>query len=478
MVRVDYWKIVCVLFLFCTAIESSSLAQTFTTLANFDGNVGSYPNGGLVQGLDGNFYGTTYEGTFRKSGSVYKITPCGTLTRGHYFCSRVNCADGSYPQSDLVLGTIGNYYGTTSLGGATSYGGTVFEITAAGTVITLHNFDGTDGASPYAGVVQGTDGNFYGTTVDYGGGYGTVFRMTPSGTVTTLHNFAGTDGSAPFGGLVQASNGNFYGTTTDGGDYTDCGGGCGTVFEITPGGAFTTLHIFNNADGMNPYDALVQASDGNLYATTFLGGGGSGCTIDGCGTVFKITKDGTFTNLHSFDGTDGGNPQASLIQATDGNLYGTTTGNSVGTGTIVGSIFNITLGGTLTNLHTFGGADGENPVAGLLQATDGNFYGTTFNGGANACNGFGCGTVFKLSMGLGRFVALVPTARAVGRRVRILGTNLAGATSVTFKGKAAAFTVVSATEIIATVPHGATTGTVQVTTPSGTLSSNVTFRVL
>ena len=167
-------------------MESSSLAQTFTTLANFDGNVGSYPSGGVVQRLDENFYGTTYEGTFRKSGSVHKISPSGTLTRAHYFCSRLNCADGSLPRPGLALGTIGTYHGTTSLGAAISYSGAVFEITAAGKVITLHSFDSTDGASPYAGVVQGTDGNFYGTTVDRGVGYGTV---------TTPHNFVGTDGN-------------------------------------------------------------------------------------------------------------------------------------------------------------------------------------------------------------------------------------------------------------------------------------------
>ena len=478
MIRVNCRERVCAFFLFCTAMASSSPAQTFTTLASLDGSNGSNPDGSLVQRTDGNIYGTTNEGTFRNSGSVFKITPGGTLTLVHYFCSRVGCTDGASPQAGLVLGTIGNYYGTTNLRGSGG-DGTVFEITAAGTVFTLHSFDGTDGGDPYAGVVQGRDGNIYGTTVDFGpNGFGTVFRMTPSGTVTTLHSFVGTDGSAPFGGLVQASNGNFYGTTTDGGDDVDCAGGCGTIFEITPGGTFTTLHMFNNADGMNPYDALVQASDGNLYGTTFLGGGGSGCIIDGCGTVFKITPDGTFTNLHSFDGTDGANPYASLIQATDGNLYGTTSGNSAGTGAIFGSIFEITTGGTLTNLHTFGGADGEYPAAALLQATDGNLYGTASDGGANSCGAFGCGTVFKLSTGLGRFVALVPTARAVGRAVRILGNHLTGSTRVTFNGRAAKFTVKSATQIIAYVPTGATTGTVQVVTPSGTLSSNVAFQVL
>jgi len=167
------------------------------------------------------------------------------------------------------------------------------------------------------------------------------------------------------------------------------------------------------------------------------------------------------------------NPYAGLVQGTDGNLYGTTyRGGDYGNG----AIFNITLSGTLTRLYSFPGPDGANPYAGLVQGTDGNFYGTTYDG-ANGCT-YGCGTVFSLSVGLGPFVKTQPASGKVGAAVKILGTNLTGATSVSFNGTAAVFTVNSTGSAISTtVPVGATTGTVQVVTPNGTLSSNVPFRV-
>jgi uncharacterized repeat protein (TIGR03803 family) len=189
-------------------------------------------------------------------------------------------SDGGVPDAGVVQATNGNFYGTTYTGGASSNCqggcGTVFEITPAGTLTTLHSFDWYHGASPTAGVVQASDGNFYGTT--YGGGanqyYGTVFKITPSGTLTSLYSFCGqancADGALPYAGLVQGTDGNFYGTTLEGGANTGCSlgaGSCGTVFRITPGGTLTTLHSFcaqaGCADGGNPYAGLVQASDGN-----------------------------------------------------------------------------------------------------------------------------------------------------------------------------------------------------------------------
>ena len=218
--------------------------------------------------------------------------------------------------------------------------------------------------------MQAGDGNFYGTT-EWGGAYGlgTVFKISPGGTLTTLYSFCAgglscADGSLPTAGLVQAADGNLYGTTAEGGANTD-----GTVFKITPGGSLTTLHSFEGNDGGLPEAALVQATDGNLYGTTSWGGSG------GYGTVYKITLGGTLTTLHSFSGypTDGGDPYAALVQATDGNLYGTTwRGGSYDEGTI----FKITPTGTLTTLHSFDGTDGSFVQAGLVQASDGNFYGT------------------------------------------------------------------------------------------------------
>ena len=463
-VQARWWARACAACVLCAVIAIGSQAQPFT-LANFNGPNGSAPLGTLVQGTDGNFYGTTFAGGANKVGTVFKLTPGGTLTTLYSFCARSQCSDGSHPYAGLVLGSDGNLYGTTQYGGPS--GGTIFKITPAGALTTLHSFTFNEGVQPVAGLVQGTDGNFYGTAT--GGGTaspaaGTVFRMTRSGAVTVLHSFDVTDGATPIGTLVQGTDGNFYGTTAAGGGSSSCAGGCGTVFEITPGGTLTTLHSFDSTDGLALYAGLAQAADGNFYGTT----GGGGSNLDG--TIYQVTSAGAYTLLDSFDGTDGVQPDPALIQATDGTFYGTTLDGGASN---EGTIFEFASGGTLTALHSFQGADGKLPVAGLLQATDGAFYGTTSQGG-----GSGLGTVFRFSKASGPFVKTVPTAGKVGQSILILGYNLTAATSVTFNGTAATFKVVSATLITATVPSGAKTGTVQVTTPGGTLSSNVPFTVL
>jgi uncharacterized repeat protein (TIGR03803 family) len=386
-------------------------------------------------------------------------------------------SDGNEPFAGLVLGTNGNFFGTTR--GSALGTGTVFEITSGGTLTTLSSAGWAS-----ASLVQAVNRNFYGTT-QFGGdhGDGTVFEITPSGTLTTLHSFDGTGGAYVLtAALVQAANGILYGTTEAGGASKNCQQGCGTVFSISPGGrTFATLHSFDGTDGSQVEAGLVLAANGNFYGTTKLGGASTNCGSLGCGTIFEITPGGMLTTLHSFDSTDGAYPEAPLVQATDGNFYGTTQegGNSGCPGGVTcGTVFEITPEGTLTTLHKFDATDGQSPLAALLQATDGNFYGTTYGANNLGCGHPTCGgTVFKLSVGLGPFVTTVPTSGNVGRRVIILGTNLTGTTGVTFNGTAAAFTVVSATEITTTVPTGATTGAVQVTTPSGPLSSNVVFGV-
>jgi uncharacterized repeat protein (TIGR03803 family) len=234
----------------------------------------------------------------------------------------------------------------------------------------------------------------------------------------------------------------------------------------------TTLYNFseNDNNGYGPFASLVQANDGNFYGTTTSGGRGNG------GTLFKITPGGTLTLVHTFTGLngDGYSPYAPLVQATDGNLYGTTeNGGTTG----LGNIFQVTPTGTVTTLYSFcvhnNCADGDEPFTALIQATDGNFYGGTNWGGAD-----GDGTIFRLSTGLPPFVELQPTIGQVGTPVTILGTNLTGATSVTFNGTPATFNVVSSSEITTTVPTGATTGTVQVTVGSNNLISNADFQVL
>jgi uncharacterized repeat protein (TIGR03803 family) len=333
-------------------------------------------------------------------------------------------------------------------------------------------------------LVQATNRAFYGTT-KYGAPqfcgtgnncWGTVFEITGNGTPTTLYNFCKgddspcADGASPAAGLIQATNGDFYGTTQSGGDY-----GAGTIFKITPGGAYTALYSFCQEsgcpDGSSPNAALMQVSNGDLYGVTPSGGAHAG------GTVFQISPAGAFSTLYSFCAlshcADGGSPTG-LIQGSDGNFYGTTaSGGAYGEGTV----FEITSSGTPTTLYSFcknsGCADGAKPSAGLVQDTNGTFYGTTKTGGANDK-----GTVFSLSVGLGPFVETQTTSGAVGAEVNILGSDLTGATSVTFNGAAASFTAVSRFLITATVPPSATTGTVAVATPKGTLSSNVPFRVI
>ena len=481
------WKAACAALLLCAATAIPSPAQTFTSLLSFDVTDGAGPDASLVQGLDGSLYGTTSGGGSGSddNGTVYKITLGGTLTTRYTFvCQGNSCPNGANPYAGLVLATNGNFYGTTTAGGA-HYQGTVFEIDSHGSFTMLHGFAYKQGRNPYAGLVQAADGNLYGT-IERGGARnsGTVFKITPDGKLTTIYNFCSaiscTDGRYPYAGLVQATNGNLYGTTESGGTSpTNCINGtpgCGTVFEITPGGTLTTLYSFCSqtkcTDGASPYAGLVQAADGNFYGTTSAGGSNN------LGTVFKMLPSGSITTLYSFcsqaNCTDGSVPMAGLIQATDGNFYGTTW-DSVG-GTNFGTIFKITPSGGLTTLHSFCPqhpcTDGATPYAGLVQATDGSFYGTTTLGGAT-----GVGTIFKLSVGLSPFVESLPTSGNVRATVKILGTKLTGTTAVSFNGIAATFTVVSGTEITTTVPSGATTGFVTVTTPSGKLKSNKKFRI-
>jgi len=473
MSKLDSWETIILVCVFCALEAIASPAQTFNNLLSFNGTDGEAPYyGSLVQGLDADLYGTTLGGGEYGRGTIFKATAAGKLTTLYSFCAEKSCLDGSTPVAGLLLANNGNFYGTTTAGGAYN-NGTVFKTTSTGTLTVLYSFCHAttcpDGEAPFAGLIQGSNGNLYGTT-EYGGAHadggqgGTVFEITPGGILTTLYSFCAEknclDGSRPFGELIQAANGNFYGTTYRGGTNN-----LGTVFEITPAGTLTTVHSFDGTDGELPVAGLVQAANGNFYGTTMEGG------ADAKGTVFEITPAGALTTLHSFDITDGGYPYAPLIQATDGNFYGTTYsyGNAPNA---EGTVFKITPAGTLTTLHNFLGTDGDHPYAGLLQATNGTFYGTASAGGAD-----NDGTVFSLSVGLSPFVKTLPASGAVGTPVTILGSNLTGATSVTFNGTAATFKIVSSTEITSTVPKGATTGPMKVKTPSGTLTSNANFQV-
>ena len=307
-------------------------AQTETNLYSFGRSPtdGELPKAGLVQGRDSNFYGTTGFGGTSGTGTVFRISPSGSYTNLYSFGR--SATDGANPRGGLVQGRDSNFYGTTEQGGTRGFG-TVFRISPSGNYTSLYSFgsSATDGANPRAKLVQGRDSNFYGTT-EYGGtsGTGTVFRISPSGSYTSLYSFGScaTDGKLPRAGLVQGSNGNFYGTTSFGGTYNS-----GTVFRISPRGGYTNLYSFGRSpnDGVYPYGGLVQGSDGNFYGMTQQGGTRS------VGTVFRISPSGSYTNLYSFgrSPTDGKLPKARLVQGNDGNFYGTTQqGGTTGNGTV------------------------------------------------------------------------------------------------------------------------------------------------
>lgn len=331
----------------CGTVFKMTPAGKLTTLHSFTGTKadGSHPAGALVQGSDGNFYGTTGDEDRRGKGRVFKITPAGVLTALHRFTGRGT--DGPYPCADLVQGSDGNLYGATGDGGSKGCG-TIFEITRAGVFTTLHSFagEGTDGANPGDDLVRRSDGNIYGTTVGAAlGGSGKVFKMTPAGVLSELHTFHDKAplNLGPRSGLIQGRDGNFYGATGS------VGGSAGTVFRITPKGAFRVLHTFASigANEFSPVSGLTQASDGNFYGATLWGG------RDG-GTIFRITPSGAFRTLHSFHGKEGRGPEARPIQGRDGNFYGTTLGGGSGN---AGTVYKLSPSGLLTTLHQFTGAD-------------------------------------------------------------------------------------------------------------------------
>jgi uncharacterized repeat protein (TIGR03803 family) len=482
MTKRNLYERACLVLLVFSAMASVSSAQTFTTLHSFDGSDGATPTfPSLTQGLDGNLYGTTVGGGTQGQGTIFDISPQGTFTTLYGFCILRRCDDGKTPRAGVILGTDGTFWGTTEFGGGPVVGGygqgELFRFIPEGGVLqTSYVFGQAVGDKPFSAPVQAANGDIYVTT-PVGGRPDTGSLSSDTGAILKLSGNGGSydfcankhcpDGRNPYGGLVQGSDGNLYGTTSRGG-----ASNAGTIFRIpTKVKPFARLHSFDTSDGAYPYAALIQGADGNFYGTTELGGANGG------GTIFQITPAGTLMSLYSFCAVtgciDGKTPVAGLTQATDGNFYGTT---ELGGANGAGTIFQITSGGTLTTLYSFCAqpscADGGSPRSGLVQGTDGNFYGAASVGGAD-----NDGTIFSLDVELSPFVKTVPAAGKVGLSIYVLGTNLTGATSVSFNGTSATFTVVSATEITTSVPTGAISGFVTVTTPGGTLSSNVAFQI-
>jgi uncharacterized repeat protein (TIGR03803 family) len=406
-----------------TVVSPSAYALLYV-FGTAQGVGGLYPAAALIQGSDGYLYGTTEYG-IDDGASVFKVSTSGTFDSIGF----IDSVSELWSTSSLLQTSDGSLYGTSAGGGSFTNCigfitvpdgcGVVFKVDTSGNITAFHSFSTTDGVyAPDAALILASDGNFYGTT--YGGGTpncgtngqgcGGIFKMDTSGNVTMLYAFSGvgSDGAYPTAPLIQATDGYLYGTTSGGGQ-----SGLGTIFRSDTSGNISVLHSFSGSDGEYPFAGLVQATDGSLYGTASLGGNTTSCAAEaaalGCGTVFKIDHSGTFTSLHAFVGVDGDYPAAGLIQALDGNFYGTTWAGGDLSCSIdyifpnypyffppgCGILFRMDSSGNVTVLHNFEfePTDGSGPAAGVLQATDGNLYGTTFYAGGIY------GVVYKLSLG-------------------------------------------------------------------------------
>jgi uncharacterized repeat protein (TIGR03803 family) len=443
-------------FVIASLLSAASLlpAQTVSTLVNFNGTNGADPYfTTFVQGRDGRFYSTTYSGGASNLGAVIKINLSDNISIVlHSFSG----TDGSYPGGGLTLATNGNYYGTTVMGGTNNFG-VLYSITTAGTLTVLHNFaGGSDGEYPYGPPIQATDGNFYGATSgtpDSSNG-ATIYKLTSTGVYSVIFTFSESTTGVGVYGLVQGSDGDLYAPANADGAYN-----AGTIVKVSTAGVLKETHTFNpdNDGGYGPIYPVappIQASDGNLYGTTHDGG------TDGKGTLYEIVAS-TFgvKILYNFDSSSGANNDAGLVEGNDGNLYGVT----------ATSAYRWSLTSGYTQLSSLGSG---NFIAGLAQDTSGPFVGLSqLYGTGNK------GYVYEVDEGLGEFITFVKPQGEVGATAQILGQGFTGSTSVTFNGVPASFAVVNDSYMTAIVPTGATTGPVIVITPSGGLASNKNFRV-
>ena len=457
------------------AVTASFSQPVFSTLYNLGSNTTDPTNptfpGIIAQGPDGNLYTTAPTALGGSEGAVFNVTPSGTLTVLTTFGSN------GAPQSGLTLGTDLNFYGTTygcSVGGD----GSIFQVTSTGSLTTFYNFTGgPDGECPTAPPIVGVDGNFYGTTsgTNTTGQYGSVYKFTasPFKFSPPLHDFVNTDGASPDAPLMQGSNGNFYGVTQSGGS---SGASTGNIFKITSSGAFNVLFTFNGNNGHNSVAPLVQGSDGNLYGTAIQGG------TNNLGVVFKLTTSGAITILHSFTGSgDGVYPYGGLLLASDGNFYGTTSQAAAGSG--CGTIFRVgTTSTSFQTIYTFpaDGSLGCNPQATLMQHTNGTLYGDTNTGGSTiggACVA-GCGVFFSLNASLPAFLRLQSSSGKVGSTLGILGQGFSSSSVVAFNGVPATAVTLSGTTFLSVkVPPGASTGFVTVNSGGTILTSTVQYIV-
>lgn len=438
-------------------------SQTVTDIYNFTGNNGS----GiplyviLAQGRNGQLLGTTSGLGGTNYGTIFQLSARNLLKQLYTF----NGTTGSQPNGGLTLANDGYFYGTTGVGGTAGLG-VLFRMSPNGTYSVLYTFTGgSDGAVPGSPPIVGFDGNLYGTTNGNSTTASTVYKYTRStGVFATIYQFSQSGGADVTAALVQGTDGNLYGTAYQGGS-----AGCGALFELSTSGTLLWDYSFPcQPGGANPIGGLIQATDGNFYGTTYAGG------TYNIGTVFRVSQGvvSTLYNFRGLPGKDGSSPSAGVVQASDGNLYGSTQGGGGFDG--AGTLFQITTAGDYKQLYIFAKKDGESPLGTLLQDTSGVFYGTTFEGGK-----YNQGVAYSLNMGLAPFAALVSYTGKVGGTAQILGQGFTGTTGVTFNGvPATSFSVVSSTYMTAVVPSGATTGPVVVTTPSVALTSNKNFEII
>jgi uncharacterized repeat protein (TIGR03803 family) len=470
---------------FSVCLAGSLHAQTFTVMYNMGtaaGDPARPSNPGLIaQGRNGDLYTVTPVGCgpYNGFGTGFSITPTGKV-------KVLGCLDQENdqggPASGVTLGTDGNFYGTSNGG---DYYGSLWKMKPTGKFTTYGVFGPPPNIfTPLAPPVLGMDGNFYGTAEEGGstgctygfGGCGGVYKINSKGKdYKVLYPFDQTNGANPYAPLLLGTDGNFYGTTYLGGSVNGSFKNTGVVFKITPSGEYSVLYAFcalaNCDDGANPIPGLTQATDGNFYGTTEYGGTGTGGFRQG--VAFKLTPAGQITVLYNFCSvggcTDGANPYGGLLQATDGNFYGTTIGGGAHS---YGVIFQLTPSGKYTVLYNFDHTTGAYPEVTLVQHTNGVLYGDTNQGGTAQT-----GVFFSLDMGLPPFVKLVTWWGKAGSTVEILGQGFTGAKSVSFNGTPATFKVTNDTYLTATVPTGATSGNVIVVTAAGTLASNQVFQV-
>jgi uncharacterized repeat protein (TIGR03803 family) len=383
-----------------------------TVLYNF--SPGQVPFSGVSRDSAGNLYGTTITYPWN-TGTVYQVDTTGNETVLYSFTGG---ADGGAPKAGVVLDAAGNLYGTTWTGGPAN-AGVVYKLDVTGDETVLYGFPGGagGGGNPWGGVIRDSAGNLYGTSSAGGtSNAGIVYKLDAAGREKVLYNFTGgadggDHGTNPLSGVIGDSAGNLYGTTYYGGTAN-----AGVVYKLDAAGQETVLHSFTGgADGANPWAGVIRDSSGNLYGTTQGGGTAS------AGVVYKVDTAGNETILYTFTGDGGANPLGGVIRDSAGNLYGTTVTSS----TNQGLVYKLDATGQETVLYRFtGGADGAYPSASLIRDSAGNLYGTTQSGGdMRACNGSGCGVVFKLDTTGHETVLYSFTGRADGASPHFAGVT-------------------------------------------------------